>query len=107
MANIGVLSWNNETNLSPYPLVSSFGYDDLIIDANFIQLDGFIPVLKTIKTGNDLFEFVIQFDKLIKTITVNKSELLDSPYTILIKDNTRYLGKIVLGSNAVYLYDEL
>jgi hypothetical protein len=107
MAKVGILSWNNETSLSPYPLVSSFGYDGFIIDANFIQFDGFVPVLKTITTGNNLFELVIQFDKTTKIITIDKSTLPNSPYTIVIKEGSRYLGKLVLGANAVYLYDEL
>jgi len=107
MANLNVLSWNNESALSPYPLVNSFGYDDLLIDANFIQFDGFVPVLKSISAANNIIEFIIQFDNLIKTITVNKLDLLGVAYPITIKEGTRYLGKIVLGPNAVYLYDEL
>jgi hypothetical protein len=107
MANLNVLSWNNESGLSPYPLVKSFGYDDLIIDANFIQFDNYVPILQTIIASDDIFQFTIKFDNLIKTIIVNKLDLLGTPHTVLIKESTRYLGKIVLGTNAANLYDEL
>lgn len=107
MASLNVLSWNNESNLSPYPLVNSFGYDDLIVDANFVQFDNFIPILQTVSAANNLFEFIIKFDNLTKTIVVNKLDLLGSPYTIIIKEGTRYLGKLILGANAVNLYDTL
>lgn len=107
MNDLTVISWQSETSLSPYPLSKSIGFDNLLIDANFVQFDNFAPVLKSVYAANDIITFEILFDKLKKTISIARSSLTGIPYTVVIRDNTRYLGKLVLGPEASSLYDDL
>ena len=98
MANIGILGWRNETGLTPYPFVKSFGMDDVILDANFLQFDGFIPVLKTILVSTEKLIFNILFDSGLKSVEVSTFNV---PHKIY--DNTRYLGVLVFGLGAANL----
>lgn len=107
MNNTSVLSWQNETTLSPHPLERSIGPDSLLIDANFVQFDNFVPVLNAISAENDKISFEIQFDRVLKVVEVDKSDLTGVPYVVTIREGTRYLGKLVLGADALNLYDDL
>lgn len=107
MNTLNVLSWQNESTLSPYPLSKSIVIDNFIIDANFVQFDAFIPVLKSITANNDTFFIEIEFDQLTKIVEVSKNDLVGSPYTVVINEDGRYLGKLVLGPDANTLYEEI
>lgn len=107
MNNLNVLSWQNESSLSPYPLAKSIGYDNLLIDANFVQFDAFSPVLKTLTVGSDKYIFEIVFDRVTKLVEVDKADLTGVPFDVTIYDGTRYLGKLVLGPEALAIYDLL
>lgn len=103
----GILSWNNESEGTPYPLERTLGVDSLIVDANFVQFDAFQPILLSTTVADDQFTFRIQFDRTIKTINISKFLLTGVTYTSTIYDGARYLGTLVLGADAVALYDEL
>ncbi len=93
-----VLSWTNETALTPYPLVKSFGYDGLFIDANFIQFDGFVPVLNTIKVADDNIEITITFDSGPQVLVYTISSVSVIGTTKYVYDGDRYLGTLVFGN---------
>lgn len=93
-----VLAWDNENTLSPYPLTKSFGYDSLLIDANFVQFDSFIPVLKSIQLTDDSITLIINFDFVTKKLVYTISELVTPGATKTIKHNDRYLGTLVFGT---------
>jgi hypothetical protein len=107
MPQFNILTWNSETSVSPYPLEKSIGVDNLIIDANFVQFDDFVPILKNVSVSNDTFLITIQFDQVLKTISIEKSLLTGAAYTVVIRDGVRYLGKLVLGPEAANIYQDL
>lgn len=104
---MNVLSWQNETTLSPYPFLASFGHDNFIIDANFVQFDNFIPILSKIEFYDMYVNLEIIFDKFTKVITVAKSNFNGLPYTKTITVDGRYLGKLIFGPDAHIISDEL
>jgi hypothetical protein len=104
---MNVLSWQNETTLSPYPFFTSFGYDNFITDANFIQFDNFIPILNKIEIYDMYINIEMLFDSGIQTITVAKSNFMGLPYTKIIKVDGRYFGKLIFGPDAAAICNEL
>src|SRR5574343_827523 len=103
--NIGKLEWLNEHTLTDYPLTKYVGSHDFFLDANFIQFDGFVPVLKSYTIGTDSMSFVLTVDSGEFTFSLNKVSYI--PETALnLRDGTRYLGCIVFGSGIYNLFDE-
>jgi hypothetical protein len=95
--SIGILSWTNETSLSPYPLSKSFGYDNFLVDANFVQFDDFVPVLQSIKLEDDMLTMAILFDSGVVETNINTSYLQMHRFMLKIKSDDRVLGHIVFG----------
>lgn len=97
----GILGWLNENGLSYYPMSKDLIVSDLIIDANFVQFDGFIPILETIEVKPNKIILHIQIDTGLVLV-----EILDS-YTkgtgVKIYQDTRYIGIVVVGTG----YDTL
>ena len=96
MQNSGILEWFNENSAGYYPLSKSISVKELLIDASFIQFDGFIPVLKQIQIVDSTVIITIQFDLITLTSTV---AAVDYYYGYLIRwySGTRYLGTTILG----------
>lgn len=103
--SIGVLSWTNETGLTPYPLSRTFGYDSFLIDANFIQFDDFVPTLQSVKVIDDEVVITILFDSGSIAITLAKTFFSTSGVVHKVYDNGRYLGKLVFGADAARLVE--
>jgi len=103
--SIGILSWTNETGLSPYPLTKGFGYNSFLIDANFIQFDNFIPILHSIQVIDDEVIIRILLDNGVNEITLAKSFFSTSGVVHKIFDGDRYMGKLVFGADAGYLVE--
>lgn len=97
MSQIGKLSWLNENALTPYPLVKSIGYDDVLLDANFIQFDNFTPVLQSITVTETGIVFTIQFDLIVKDITIPSNFFTGVGVSYKIYEDSRYLGCLVFG----------
>lgn len=93
-----VLAWNNETTLTPFPLTKSFSYDSFLIDANFIQFDGFVPVLKSIQLVDGSIQLTIVFDRTVKILSYLVSELITPGSSKVIRHNNRYLGSLTFGT---------
>ena len=104
---LSTLSWTTETSLSPYPLSKSFGYDSFLIDANFVQFDGFVPILKTIKVADASLEITIKFDLVEKKLSYLKTDITTIGSLKKIYDNERYLGTLVFGSGVTALIGSL
>jgi hypothetical protein len=105
--NVGVLSWLNETSLSPYPLARSYGYDGFIVDANFIQFDYFIPILNTITVDDVNITLNITFDLSTESIELPLSFFTGAGVFSSIRANNRYIGKLVFGSGVNAVISEL
>lgn len=101
---VGVLPWTNENSLTPYPLTRSFGYDTLLVDANFIQFDGFVPILKSISRDDDSLVFTIQFDLEQVDLTVDIPEMLPG-VTVPISSSGRFLGSLTVGTGTSRFVD--
>lgn len=103
--SIGVLSWTNETSLTPYPLAKSFGYDNFLVDANFVQFDNFIPVLKGIQLVNGYLNITILFDLGAVTTSVAVADAQQYRFTQKIFSADRYMGKLIFGPDTNLLVD--
>jgi hypothetical protein len=103
------LSWQNENALSGYPFDSSIFSNDFIVDAKFIQFDGFIPTLNYV---------IVDADKILLSLTLDYGELSNLSYKksdyisgqatrqlrIYTPDGNRYLGVLVFGSGLEQLW---
>jgi hypothetical protein len=106
MTQVGVLSWNNENALTPYPLTKSFGYDSFLLDAQFIQFDNFVPTLRSITVSNDDVLIDILFDTGSIITTIPKDDLGGAGVVKKIYDGERYVAKLVFGIGADTLINE-
>lgn len=97
MADIGILSWLNETGLSQFPFTTDFGFNGLLVDATFLQYNSFTPILQTIAVNDISVILTIQFDYGVQAVSIPLSGLT-SPQKIY--DGTRYLGTLIFGYDA-------
>ena len=103
------LSWQNENALSNYPFEEDFEVNDFIVDASFIQFDGFNPVMTGVFVDKDYISLDIIFDTQEK-ITVNlykDSYSLGSSYRrlkIYDPDTDRYFGTLTFGAGTETLW---
>lgn len=107
MADTTVLSWQNENTLRNHPFTQFVDLAGFIVDASFVQFDGFKPVLNYVQVANSSMELSVQFDYGEHLVTVEKSSLESSSSfplrmhaTDRAGDNVRYLGCIVFGASA-------
>jgi hypothetical protein len=107
MTQIGILEWQNEQALSSYPMVTSFGYDALFVDANFIQFDNFIPVLKKIYVTSENVVIDILIDTGLLSVTIVNSFFTNPGLVKKIYSNNRYIGKLVFGRYAIELAENI
>jgi len=109
MPTYNVLSWQNENALTNYPLDVPLEVQDFIVDAKFIQFDGFIPVLNYIFVEADRIRLAITFDYGQNTaIDFLKEEYLlgesHRNLRIYTPGGDRYLGVLVFGLGAYELW---
>jgi len=100
---IGILDWLDEKETSAYPLVQSVGIDDIFLDANFIQFNGFIPILKTIVITEHTIAITITFDTGDQTAVLS-DDTFHSKSEYKFYDNTRYIGRILFGAGVNQLW---
>ena len=107
MSTIGILNWQNENARTGYPLVNNeLVRNNLIVDAAFIQFDGFVPTLQTIQVSATTLIVTVLFDIGSVSVNLNSSDFATGIRHISFYDNAnnynkRYLGRIVFG-NGVY-----
>jgi len=104
--SIGILTWRNETGLMNYPLASAFGVINFILDANFIQFDNTIPVLKTVQVTSEHIYVTVTTDAGDIVITLDSSTFVDGKVERLVSVEGRYLGKIIFGLGAQTLWSD-
>jgi hypothetical protein len=106
MAILNPLSWQNENNLSNYPLVNTTDYPNFISGANFIQFDNFVPILNYILIEETSLKLSITFDsETLNDIIFLKSKFLEGEISRLVRiynaDNSRYFGSITLSTDTI------
>lgn len=105
--NIGILDWTDENAKGDYPLLSSIGVKGVIVDASFVQFDGFVPVLNSITVAPTTVTFNITFDRITKNITVDNTTFQDTRFIrIYESDVTRFIGSLTLGQGFLKLFEE-
>lgn len=109
MANYNTLNWQNENELSSYPLSEDIEPNSLIVDARFVQFDNFIPILNSITIQSDSITLEILFDHGTNTSGVfyKASYTAGEAYRqlrIYTPDKSRYLGVITFGQGAETLW---
>jgi hypothetical protein len=103
------LSWQNESALSSYPFEEDFEVNDFIVDASFIQFDGFVPVMSSVFVDKDDISLDITFDTGVK-ITVKLYRYnynLGASYRkikIYNPGTERYFGVLTFGAGAETLW---
>ena len=110
MAWYNPLSWQNENALSSYPFAFDIDPQDLVVDASFVQFDGFIPTLNSVQINADSIVFKFTFDSGIRdgVVYLRSTYNLGIAYRnlrVYTKDNSRYLGVITIGPGAAALWD--
>ena len=94
----GILEWTNEHSLSGYPLTRSFAPNDFIVDASFVQFDGFVPVLKTLLVSQTKIVLTITTDAGDVAVPVSKPISSYFPgQTVAVVAGDRQLGYLVFG----------
>lgn len=111
MATYNPLSWQNENALANYPFAELQEIQDLLVDARFVQFDGFIPILKQIRVDHDTITLSITFDYGEKTnIVLHKSTYMQGDayrnVRMYSEDKSRYLGVLVFGLGAGTLWND-
>lgn len=101
----GILEWTNEHSVSNYPLAKSIGLMDFIVDASFVQFDGFVPTLKTITVKRTQLTLLLSMDVGDVQVVVNKPSSFSFPGTsVFIERGERYLGALVFGQGLVDIF---
>lgn len=102
---IGILEWTNEHSVSSYPLAKAFTPQDFIVDASFVQFDGFVPVLKSITIKQGKATLVIITDAGDVSVVVSRPSSYYFPgYSVELRAGGRYLGQLVFGQGLVTLF---
>lgn len=108
MANrIGILEWSNEHSVTSYPLSKAMKPLDFIVDASFVQFDGFIPVLKTVVVTRTQLILTITTDAGDVKVTINKPATSTFPGTsVSLESGNRYLGVLVFGQGLADIFTQ-
>lgn len=95
MSQYTILSWQDEHALTSFPLAEPFELENFLVDASFIQFDGFVPRLKKIKVFSEHLEITILFDAGEVTATYLKSS--SSLCLRFYENSARFLGSLTFG----------
>lgn len=103
-----ILEWEDENILTDFPInVGELG-KSVIIDARFIQFDGFVPFLSTLTVTPDEIIFIIKFDTFTKTCSFSRFDFSPfTPFAYLNSDDindVRFLGTITFGDGFFPLF---
>lgn len=102
---VGILEWTNEHSVTNYPLSKPLTPLDFIVDASFVQFDGFIPVLKTVTVRRTQLILVILTDAGEVQVVVNKPSSITFPGTaVVVRGGGRYLGVLTFGQGLVDIF---
>lgn len=103
---IGIKDWRNEHAGTGYPLLGLLPVKDFIVDASFIQLDGFIPILVSVSiTGNNI-TLVIRLSGINQEVLIPHADYTDGLSNRIFNssDNT-YIGTLVYGAGVNELFN--
>lgn len=93
----GVLEWRNEQAQAMYPLAKSIPERDLLIDAQLLSFDGFVPSLKQYSVVAGLLKLVLTVDTGDLTVTVQADAVAGDVVGVV---GERNFGCLVLGAGA-------
>jgi hypothetical protein len=100
MSDYKILSWQNETGLTNYPLTLPFDIQNLIVDASFIQFDNYVPELKLIVVNSQSIDITITFDIGDVSESITTTDYQNGRRHIRFIDSGRYLGCLTIGEGA-------
>lgn len=111
MSVYNVLNWQNENTLANYPFNEGISPTGVIVDANFVQFDGFVPTLNYISVESDrlVFGLTLDFGKLSSAqILKNKylTEDADKKVNLYTPTGDRFLGSLTVGVGALDLWKD-
>ena len=103
----GILEWSNEHSLGSYPLAKVFNPVDFLVDATFVQFDGFVPVLKQLKVTQTTMTITITTDAGDVDVLVSKpgpSDYAPELSARVVSSKGRHLGYLVFGQGLVTVF---
>lgn len=94
MSSIGILNWRDERGYQDYPLSRSVNdIKNFIVDANFMQFDGFIPKLKSIQLNVTSIDITLTCDLEDIEFNVLSTDTIKRIYD----SDGRYVGMMTFG----------
>jgi hypothetical protein len=102
MADYTVLSWQNEHALEAFPLEAPFELENFLVDASFVQFDGFIPILRKIVVASEEIVITLVFDEGEVSATYAKSS--NNYFLRFYGVDNRYLGTVTFGAGLQLLW---
>jgi hypothetical protein len=107
----GITPWQNDNGRSNYPLENNTAViDNLIVDASFVQFDGYVPTLQSILVSSTDFTVYLLTDAGVIGTTFLLSDYQSGLRHMSVYDNAngynkRYLGRLVFGDGANNLWN--
>lgn len=96
----GVLEWRSESVGAAYPLAASIADNDLLLDAQFVCFDNFVPTLKSYTVTTDRVKLTVSLED--GDCVVELSNAVPAGSTVPI-NLTRYRGCLVVGPGVARL----
>lgn len=99
MHNLGITEWRDERKFDSYPLAQPYPFQGLILDAKFVQFDGYVPVLTKISLAEGNVTLTIKYDTNEVLIEVNYITGGGTANIYDVTEGWRYIGTIVCDSD--------
>lgn len=108
--NFGILEWSNEHSQSSYPLSQLFEQNDFIVDASFVQFEGFVPIFKSLSILQRVMTLVLTLDSGDVSVEIIKPSTSYFPgqYVQEIYDvsGERRAGRLVFGGGLPEMFSK-
>ena len=111
MSITSVREWTNETGLTTYPLVGNLITTtkkvfpkDFLVDANFVQYDGFIPSITSVTVTDATITIVLNCDEGATSVAYTKAEFEAATRSVRVYLDGRYIGRLVFGDGTAFVF---
>lgn len=96
----GVLEWRNESVRGAYPLARGIADNDLLVDAQFVCFDNFVPILKSYQVDSGSLNLTVTLEDgdCVVQLPAGIADGTEVPIKL-----TRYRGFVVVGPGALRL----
>lgn len=103
MTNLGILDWLNENERGQHPLSQPLRIRGVLVDAAFVQFDGFVPRLKQLEIRPGLLVITLLLDSGLESFELRQEDHLYGGSLRLFVE-ARYVGVLVFGDGVLELF---